>query len=104
MTWNLNALHELQAGQRAQVRPRGHSMSGRINNGDLVTLEPVALEHVRVGDVVLARVWGKRRELVVLHEVLENRGDEFLIGARNGRVDGWVCGAAIVGRASAIES
>ena len=79
-------------------------MSGRINDGDLVTLEPIALQQVRVGDVVLARVRGKKRELVVLHEVLEIQGDRFLIGARNGRVDGWVAGANILGRAGQIES
>ena len=88
MTWYFDAIQKLQKGERAQVRPRGHSMSGRIHDGELVALEPVAPEQVRVGDVVLTRVRGKRRELVVLHEVLV-RGDEFLIGAHSGRVDFW---------------
>ena len=74
-------------------------MSGRVEDGDLVLLQPVAVQEVRAGDLVLVRVRGKRRELVVLHEVLGRRGDEFLIGARCGRVDGWVGGSAILGRA-----
>lgn len=74
------------------------------NDGDLVTLEPIAPQQLRVGDAALARVQGKRRELWVVHEVLEVRGAEFLIGARNGRVDGWVEGASIAGHVVEIES
>lgn len=100
MNWSQGAIEKLEKGDRAQVRPRGHSMSGRIGDGDCVTLEPVAPQQVRVGDVVLARVQGKRRELLVLHEVLERRGEAFLIGARFGRVNS----AAILGLAVQIES
>ncbi len=74
-------------------------MSGHINDGDLGTLKPVAPQQLRVGDAVLARVQGKKRELVVLHEILEIRENEFLMGARNGRLDGWISGTAILGLA-----
>ncbi len=104
MKWAASAIEQLKRGEPAQLRPRGHSMSGRIENGQLVTIEPIAHVELNIGDVVLARVQGKRRALVVLHQILERDGERVLIGAANGRVDGWIETSAIFGRVTQIQA
>ncbi len=90
MDWSTEAVAALQRGSSVQVRPRGHSMTGRISDGDLITLVPCRLEDLTTGDIVLARIQGKRFAHVVLHSILTVEGDRFLIGSHQGRVDGWV--------------
>ncbi len=104
MKWANRAVEQLKQGKRVQVRPRGDSMSGRIEDGQLVTLQPVLPGELNVQDIVLVRVPGKRRELVVLHQILELDGGRALIGAQNGRVDGWIEPSAIFGRVTRIEA
>ena len=40
MSWAKHAIEKLLAGETVQIRPKGNSMSGKIESGDLVTLEP----------------------------------------------------------------
>ena len=80
----------MQEGRTVEVRPRGHSMTGRISDGDLVTLTPCRAGELTVGDIVLVRIQGKRFAHVVLHGILSVKGERFLIGSHQGRVDGWV--------------
>ena len=40
------------------VRPRGHSLTGKVNDGDQVTVEPLGERDPEVGDIVLARCRG----------------------------------------------
>ncbi len=40
MSWATHAIEVLQRGEVARVRPRGRSMKGKVNDGDLVTIEP----------------------------------------------------------------
>ncbi len=75
-------------------------MQPRIFAGDAVTLEPA--REVQAGDIVLARV-RRRREVLVLHQVLEVREDKYLIGNASGRIDGWVEARDVLGRATRIE-
>ena len=90
MAWSTEAMAALQQGLSAQVRPRGHSMTGRISDGDLVTLAPCRAEDLAVGDIVLVRVQGKRFSHGVLHGILSVEGGRLLIGSHSGRVDGKV--------------
>src|SRR2546427_4654261 len=39
MSWAKFAIEALRRGETAQIRPRGHSMRGKVDDGDLVTLE-----------------------------------------------------------------
>lgn len=94
MSWVAEALHELSAGRQAQVRPRGGSMRGRIESGDLVTIAPVQPQDVGVDDVVLVR-WGRN---YLLHLIREIRGDEFLIGNNLGKINGWAKADDILGK------
>ncbi len=44
MSWALLTREALRRGGTAQVKPHGHSMRGKVNDGDIVTLGPVAPE------------------------------------------------------------
>jgi hypothetical protein len=100
-TWATEAYEALAAGRSVQVRPRGNSMSGRIEDGALVTLEPCRAEDLAVGDVVLVRVRGW---LLVLHQILDREPGRFLIGTTAGRADDWVSADEIFGRVTKVES
>jgi hypothetical protein len=97
--WVTQALAELSAGRSATVRPRGHSMRGRINDGELVTLIPAVLSDIDVGDAVLVK-W---RRGYLLHLVKAIRRDQYQIGNNVGGINGWVSGAAIKGKVVAVE-
>lgn len=36
MSWAKFAIEALQRGETTQIKPRGHSMKGKVNDGDLV--------------------------------------------------------------------
>ena len=79
-------------------------MTGRINDGDLVTLAPCRTEELAVGGIVLVRIQGKRFAHVVLHGILSVEGERFLIGSHQGRVDGWVDQGDIYGVVTGVEA
>jgi len=101
--WAAHAVEELRAGREVQVRPRGHSMQGQINDGDLITLEPIQASKLQADDIVLARVRGRRYFHLVLHQVLECEAEQLLIGSRNGRIDGWIHVNDVLGRMMTID-
>lgn len=98
--WATEAYEALTQGRVVQVRPRGDSMKGRINDGDLVTLEPCVAEELAVGDIVFVRVRGW---LLVLHQIFDREPDRFLIGTTTGRAYGWVTADDIIGRVTKVE-
>jgi len=93
MGWVNDAMKELGAGRRVQVRPIGGSMGGRIECGQLVTLAPVDPATVQAGDVVLVQWKGN----YLLHLVKEVSGDQFLIGNNLGKTNGWASAQAVRG-------
>ncbi|MCW3058892.1 MAG: hypothetical protein JWQ02_713 [Capsulimonas sp.] len=74
-------------------------MTGRIASGDTVTLAPCESATLAVGDIVLVQIQGRRYSHTVLHLVKAIENGQFLIGANNGRIDGWVSSEHILGRA-----
>jgi hypothetical protein len=50
----------LKSGETVQFRPRGHSMKGEIDSGQLCTVEPVDPNSLEVGDIVLCKVNGNQ--------------------------------------------
>jgi hypothetical protein len=98
MGWVNDARERLAAGEDVQVRPRGGSMRGRIEDGQPVTLAPVRSDEVRADDVVLVGWRGN----YLLHLVKEVRGDQVLIGNNLGKVNGWVMASAVVGKVVAV--
>ena len=96
MSWAKHAKEALGRGQTVQVRPRGHSMAGKVNDGDLVMLAPADPGMLSVGDIVLVRVRG----VDYLHLIKAINGDRFLIGNYRGGINGWVGWRAIYGVAT----
>lgn len=74
-------------------------MTGRVNDGDRVTVEPLRERSPEVDDVVLVRCRGHE----YLHLVKARQGDRFLIGNNRGGINGWVGRRAIFGVATHIE-
>src|SRR5712664_848769 len=58
MNWATFAIQKLKEGQEVNIRPRGHSMAGKVNDGDLVTLQPCSPDKLHIGDIVLVQVKG----------------------------------------------
>ena len=100
MSWATFAIERLRAGETVQIRPQGHSMQGKVNDGALVTLVPCSAETLVVGDIVLVRVSG--RDYLHLIKAKDTKG-RFQIGNNRGGINGWVGPNAIYGKASIIE-
>src|ERR1700712_1786284 len=94
MGWADLAIEKLQQGEKAQVRPRGISMTGKVNDGDTVTLEPCDPRKLAVGDIVLVKVKG----YVYLHLIKAENNGRFLIGNNIGGTNGWVITKSISGK------
>jgi hypothetical protein len=75
-------------------------MAGKINSGQLCTVEPVEATKLEGGAVVLCRVG--RSEY--LHLVNAIDGDRFLIGNNRGGINGWVGSRSIFGRCTRVEA
>lgn len=99
MNWASHAIETLQRGEPARVRPRGHSMRGRVEDGALVTVEPIGERSLQPGEIVLVRVHGH----VYLHLIKAVQGERYLIGNNRGGTNGWVGRTAVYGVATAIE-
>ncbi|MBC7813990.1 MAG: hypothetical protein H7175_22745 [Burkholderiales bacterium] len=99
MNWAKFAIEKLQRGETAKVRPRGHSMRGKVNDGDLVTLEPCDPATLKPGDIVLVKVKGN----VYLHLIKAVNDGRFLIGNNRGGINGWVGANGIYGIATEVE-
>lgn len=99
MSWASAAIQRLQAGETVSIRPRGQSMAGKVNSGDLVTLVPCDPAQLKAGDVVLVKVKGR----VYLHLVKAINNGRWLIGNNWGGINGWVGSSAIYGVMIAVE-
>jgi len=99
MGWATYACERLRRGETVQLRPRGSSMTGRVNDGDLVTVAPCDPTTLKAGDIVLVRIHGRE----YLHLIKAIQGQRFLIGNNRGGVNGWVGGGAIFGVATKVE-
>jgi hypothetical protein len=58
MGWASSAIEKLSNGETSTVRPRGHSMTGKVNDVDTVTVAAVGDHELAVGDIVLVRCRG----------------------------------------------
>jgi len=99
MGWASEYIAKLQAGETVQLRPRGASMAGQIESGQLCTVEPVDPSTLQVGDIVLCKVNGSQ----YLHLVKAIQGPRFQIGNNRGRINGWVTAGSIYGRCVRVE-
>src|SRR5262249_49354089 len=86
MGWAARHIEKLRAGETVSFRPRGNSMSGKIESGQLCTVVPLDPELLQVGDIVLCKVNGQE----YLHLVKAIQGQRFQIGNNRGRINGWM--------------
>lgn len=100
MGWATNHVQKLLAGGTVLLRPRGNSMSGKIESGQLCTVEPVDAATLDVGDIVLCKVRGSE----YLHLIKAIQGPRFQIGNNRGHINGWISANAIFGRCVKVEN
>jgi hypothetical protein len=75
-------------------------MAGKIESGQLCTVEPVGdIAAIGIGDIVLCKVHGSE----YLHLVKAVQGGRFQIGNNRGRINGWIGPSAIYGRCTKVQ-
>lgn len=99
MGWATHYIAQLKEGQTVSFRPRGNSMSPKIESGQLCTVEPVEANSLQPGDIVLCKVAGSE----YLHLVKAVQGGRYQIGNNRGRINGWVGANGIYGRLVRVE-
>jgi hypothetical protein len=75
-------------------------MKGRIESGQLCTVEPVDPCTIQVDDIVLCKVHGNE----FLHLVKAIQGPRFQIGNNRGFINGWIAASAIFGKCVRVEA
>ena len=98
MSWATPYIEQLLEGKTVSFRPRGNSMKGKVNSGDLVTVKPLD-RPLKNGDIVLCKV----RCNHYLHLVKAVRKSQVLIGNNRGRTNGWTPNSAIYGICIKVE-
>jgi hypothetical protein len=101
MGWATAHIAGLRARKTVQFRPRGNSMTGRVESGQLCTVEPIE-DHatLRTGDIVLCKVNGAE----YLHLVKAIGADgRFQIGNNKGHINGWVSKGAVYGKLARVD-
>jgi hypothetical protein len=99
MGWADGHIARLVRGETVQLRPRGHSMAGKIASGQLCTVAPLGEAALAVGDIVLCRVKGNQ----YLHLVKAIQGERHQIGNNRGGINGWITRRQIYGRLVSVE-
>ena len=74
-------------------------MTGKVNDGALVTLSPAKDAALTQGAIVLVKVRGT----IYLHLIHAVQGERFLIGNNRGGLNGWVGRSSIYGIAIRVE-
>ena len=100
MGWATGYIAKLKNGATVSFRPRGHSMKGKIESGQLCTVEPIQDSgSLQKGDIVLCKVNGNE----YLHLIKAIQGSRFQIGNNQGRINGWIGANSIFGKCIKIE-
>ena len=97
MGWATSHIAALKAGKTVQFRPKGQSMRGRIESGQLVTVAPVTGE-LHVGDIVLCSVHGSH----YLHLISAKDGERVQISNNKNKINGWTNLSHVYGIVTAI--
>lgn len=101
MGWATPYIAKLKLGETVSFRPRGNSMKGKIESGQLCTIEPIAdFETLAKDDIVLCKVNGRE----YLHLIKAIQGRRFQIGNNRGRINGWITANQIFGKCVKIQS
>jgi|SRR6185369_12830298 len=99
MGWATPYIEKLKHGETVTFRPRGNSMAGKIESGQLCTVIPGTGRESE----------GRRHRLVqgkrfqYLHLIKAIQGKRFHIGNIRGRINGWNGENGIYGKCISIE-
>lgn len=100
MGWATQYISMLNNGETVKFRPRGNSMAGKIESGQLCCVEPVSdPTSLAVGDIVLCKVNGTQ----YIHLIKAIQGQRFQIGNNRGRINGWITATSIFGKCIKVE-
>lgn len=100
MGWAIGYIQKLKNGETVSFRPRGNSMKGKIESGQLCTVEPIQdFAALQKDDIVLCKVNGRE----YLHLIKAMQGARFQIGNNRGLINGWIGANAIYGKCVRIE-
>ena len=100
MGWATQYIAMLKEGEIVQFRPRGNSMVGKIESGQLCTVEPIEdPASLSVGDIVLCKVNGRQ----YIHLIKAIQGKRFQIGNDRGRINGWITANSVFGKCIRVE-
>jgi hypothetical protein len=105
MNWATEHLSRLSKGETVRFVAGGPSMKGRIEPGQLCTIEPVNAVAIEVGDIVLCRVPNGNVHLHLVKAIKRRFlfAKRYLIASNFGE-DGWISHGAIFGKCVQIES
>jgi hypothetical protein len=90
MAWATQYIEKLRKGETVSFRPRGSSMKGKLESGQLCTVEPVK-DELAVG--------GSQ----YLHLIKAIQGKRYQIGNNRGGINGWIGLNSIFGKLVAIN-
>ncbi len=99
MGWATHHIEKLKNNETVQLRPRGNSMKGKINSGQLVTVAPIDKRELKIGDIVLCKV----KSYQYLHLIKSIQGERYQIGNYIGGINGWIRRNSIFGICVKIE-
>lgn len=100
MGWATPYIAKLRNGETVSIRPRGHSMKGKIESGQLCTIEPISeAATLKKGDIILCKVNGNE----YLHLIKAIQGLRFQIGNNRGRINRWIGPNSIFGKCVKVE-
>jgi len=100
MGWATHYIQKLNDGETVSFWPRGHSMKGKIESGQLCTVSPVNEADLKKGDIVLCKVRGTQ----YLHFIKAIQGKRYQIGNNQGRINGWITFNSIFGKLVKVEA
>ncbi|WP_452602249.1 hypothetical protein [Pontimicrobium sp. MEBiC06410] len=100
MGWVKDALKELSKNNKCQVRPQGGSMKGRIESGQLVTIQRIEPEQIVINDIVFVK-W---KDNYLLHLIKDIQNENILIGNNLGKLNGWIPANNIIGKVIKVEN
>ncbi|VAW74145.1 hypothetical protein MNBD_GAMMA12-1599 [hydrothermal vent metagenome] len=99
MGWASRYIEKLKNNETVRFRPRGNSMKGKIDSGQLCTVTPIQQSEISKGDIVLCKVNGNQ----YIHLVKAVNGNRFQIGNNRGHINGWITITSIYGKLIKIE-
>ena len=91
-------IERLAKGKVVEFKACGHSMTGKINHGEKITVSP-DVSSLSSGDMVFCRVKGFQ----FVHLVTAVRGSQYQISNNRGKVNGWIGLNSIYGKVIGVQ-